>query len=84
MADASGFPLVISVFLTTLIGTPLTVDSSGEHYISLVPAEAGCRASEAECMTNDEFDMDSEISRGPGVEANPYNRGCSTITHCRG
>ncbi|KAE8685194.1 Protein RALF-like 33 [Hibiscus syriacus] len=115
MANASGFPSAISVVLTTLVVTSLTVNSSGEHYLSLVPSEAGCQVSVAECVTNDEFDMGSDISRRvlqttkyisygalhrdsmpcsrrgasyyncqPGAEANPYNRGCSTITHCRG
>ncbi|KAE8708169.1 Protein RALF-like 33 [Hibiscus syriacus] len=63
MANASGFPLVISVVLTKLVVASFTVDSSGEHYLSLVPAEAGCQVSVAECMMYDELDMDSEISR---------------------
>ncbi|XP_022777090.1 rapid alkalinization factor-like [Durio zibethinus] len=116
MANPSGFLLTISLVLATPIIALSTVDASGEHNLSLVPNKSGCQGSMAECMGNDEFNVDSEISsrcmlqttpsisygalekntvpcsrRGvsnencqPRAEANPYNRGCSEITRCRG
>ncbi|GMI76044.1 ralf-like 33 [Hibiscus trionum] len=63
MANASGFHLAISLLLTTLVVASSTVESSGERYLSWVPTEAGCQGSVAECMADDEFDMDFEISR---------------------
>ncbi|XP_022759696.1 protein RALF-like 33 [Durio zibethinus] len=63
MANPSGFLLAVSLVLTTLIIALSTVDASGEHYLSWVPTKSGCHGSLAECMANDEFDMDSEINR---------------------
>ncbi|XVF32746.1 hypothetical protein REPUB_Repub17cG0109900 [Reevesia pubescens] len=63
MANPSGFLLAVSLALTTLIIAFSTVDASVEHHLSWVPTKSGCQGSMAECMTNDEFDMDTEINR---------------------
>lgn len=67
MANVSGFLLAILLVLTTMVMALSTiVDASGEHHLRWVPtkaASAGCQGSMAECMGNDEFDMDSEINR---------------------
>ncbi|XVF21947.1 hypothetical protein REPUB_Repub12eG0133000 [Reevesia pubescens] len=115
MANLSGFLLAVSLVLTALIISLSTIDASGKHHLSWIPTKGGCQGSMAECMANDEFNMDSEISRRilqttqyisygalqrntvpcsqrgvsyyncqPGAQANPYNRGCSAITRCRG
>ncbi|XVF80566.1 hypothetical protein PTKIN_Ptkin15bG0084000 [Pterospermum kingtungense] len=63
MANPSGFLLVVSLVLTALIISLSTVDASVEHHLSWVPTKSGCQGSMAECMANDEFEMDSEISR---------------------
>ncbi|XP_022777091.1 protein RALF-like 33, partial [Durio zibethinus] len=49
--------------LATLIIAFSTLDSCGEHNFSLVPTKSGCQGLMAECMANDEFDMDSNSNR---------------------
>ncbi|XP_022770939.1 rapid alkalinization factor-like [Durio zibethinus] len=63
MANPSGFLLAVSLVLTTLIITLSTVNASGEHHLSWFPTKAGCQGSMADCIANNEFDMDSEINR---------------------
>ncbi|XP_007050868.2 PREDICTED: rapid alkalinization factor [Theobroma cacao] len=64
MSNPSGFLLAVSLVLTTLIISLSTVEAGGDHHlINWVPTKAGCQGSMAECITNDEFDMDSEINR---------------------
>ncbi|KAL4363038.1 hypothetical protein GQ457_04G028730 [Hibiscus cannabinus] len=115
MANPSGFLLAVSLVLVALIIAFSTVDASGEHHLSWIPAKSSCQGSMGECMAEDEFEMDSEINRRvlqttryisygalqrntvpcsqrgasyyncqPGAQANPYSRGCSAITRCRG
>ncbi|KAE8699614.1 Rapid alkalinization factor [Hibiscus syriacus] len=115
MDNPSGFLLAVRLVLITLIVALSTVVASGEHHLSWIPPESGCKGSMAECMAEDEFEMDSGIFRRvlqttlyisygalqrntvpcsqrgasyyncqPGAQANPYSRGCSAITRCRG
>ncbi|KAE8693741.1 Rapid alkalinization factor 23 [Hibiscus syriacus] len=115
MVNSSGFLLAVPLVLVTFIFALLSVDANGEHHLSWIPTESSCKGSMAECMAEDEFEMDSGINRRilqttqyisygalqrntvpcsrrgasyyncqPGAQANPYNRGCSAITRCRG
>ncbi|KAL5713008.1 hypothetical protein ACHQM5_015127 [Ranunculus cassubicifolius] len=118
MATNPSFFLVIcTIFLTTLL--IITVDASGDLNLPWIPtrssSSSSCQGSIAECLEENEFDMDSEINRRilatnsyisygalrrnsvpcnrrgasyynckPGAPANPYRRGCTAITRCRG
>ncbi|KAF5200311.1 Rapid alkalinization factor [Thalictrum thalictroides] len=62
--NLSSFLVIFIVFLiSTLIIS--TVDAFGNHQLGWIPtSRSTCQGSIAECLTdNDEFDMDSEISR---------------------
>lgn len=55
------FPVLL---LSALIISSSTVDASEDHNLNWVPTRAGgCQGTVAECMGNDEFEMDSEINR---------------------
>ncbi|KAK9945556.1 hypothetical protein M0R45_011065 [Rubus argutus] len=64
MANSSPIILLLAFyfffFTTTVI---VNSSNSSNHGLSLVPAKARCQGSIAECMAEEEFDMDSEINR---------------------
>ncbi|KAJ6401075.1 hypothetical protein OIU84_016486 [Salix udensis] len=63
MADSYRF-LFLVLLVSALIISSSTVDASEDHSLNWVPTRTrGCRGTVAECMGNDEFEMDSEISR---------------------
>ncbi|KAF5197709.1 Rapid alkalinization factor [Thalictrum thalictroides] len=62
--NPSSFLVIFTIFIiSTLIIS--TVDAFGNHQLDWIPtSRSTCQGSIAECLTdNDEFDMDSEISR---------------------
>nr|DAD38050.1 TPA_asm: hypothetical protein HUJ06_008691 [Nelumbo nucifera] len=64
MAISHGFLLIIGVFVTAVIISSSAVDASGEHQLGWLPTISTCQGSMGECMdADDEFGMDSEISR---------------------
>ncbi|KAJ8749603.1 hypothetical protein K2173_026252 [Erythroxylum novogranatense] len=104
--------LVLSALIVISFSGVLAI---GDHELSWIPTRASrCHGPAAECMLEDEFEMDSESNRRilattdyisygalqrntvpcskrgasyyncqPGSEANPYNRGCTSISRCR-
>ncbi|MBA0715182.1 hypothetical protein Golax_014100 [Gossypium laxum] len=63
MANPSCFLLPVSLIFVALVIALSTVDASGEHHLGWSSNKSGCQDSMAECMAEDEFDMDSEINR---------------------
>ncbi|KAL6271813.1 hypothetical protein ACE6H2_028724 [Prunus campanulata] len=64
MANSSSiFLFAFYMFTATLIISTWTVHAGGDHRLTWVPGRTRCQGSIAECMADDEFDMDSEINR---------------------
>ncbi|KAL6214861.1 hypothetical protein ACLB2K_014293 [Fragaria x ananassa] len=62
MAKSSSIILFVAfcLFFTAVI---IDASNGSDHRLSFVPAKSRCQGSIAECMAEDEFDMDSEINR---------------------
>ncbi|CAK7348284.1 unnamed protein product [Dovyalis caffra] len=62
MADSYSFLFLLLV--SALIISSSTIAASEDHNLNWVPTRArACQGTVAECMGDDEFEMDSEISR---------------------
>ncbi|KAF9622026.1 hypothetical protein IFM89_029310 [Coptis chinensis] len=63
MATTRSYSMLVMIFITTILLVISTIDASGIHQLSWIPTR--CTGSIAECLSeeNDEFGMDSEISR---------------------
>lgn len=113
------------VMMILILSSSSTVHASGGSHLGWIPTatattRSACKGTIAECMNagglgEEEFDLDSEISRRilatssyisygalqrntvpcskrgtsyyncqAGAQSNPYSRGCSAITRCRG
>ncbi|KAJ4727651.1 Rapid ALkalinization Factor [Melia azedarach] len=59
MARAISLLLIVYLILAALA----VVKATGEQGFSWVPMKARCQGSMAECMAEDEFEMDTEINR---------------------
>lgn len=63
MANSYRYLFLVLLLSALIISSP-TVDASEDHSLNWVPTRArGCQGTVAECMGNDEFEMDSEINR---------------------
>ncbi|KAL6208440.1 hypothetical protein ACLB2K_019389 [Fragaria x ananassa] len=62
MAKSSSIILFLAfcLFFTAVI---IDASNGSDHGLSFVPAKFRCQGSIAECMAEDEYDMDSEINR---------------------
>ncbi|XP_019175309.1 PREDICTED: rapid alkalinization factor-like [Ipomoea nil] len=121
---STGFLAICAIFIiTAVLSSPAAVTASaGAYEIGYFPmampsaSSKICDGSVGECLSDDEFELDSESNRRilayrqryisygalsrnrvpcsrrgasyyncrPGAPANPYRRGCSAITRCRG
>ncbi|KAF8394569.1 hypothetical protein HHK36_020781 [Tetracentron sinense] len=63
MANSSGLVLIFAICITVLIISLSTVDATGDHQLGWIPKRSTCQGSIAECLTGNEFEMDSEINR---------------------
>ncbi|TXG63458.1 hypothetical protein EZV62_010452 [Acer yangbiense] len=56
--------LIVYLFLAALtISSSVVVTTGDNHRFTLDPRKGRCQGSVADCMTDDEFEMDSEINR---------------------
>ncbi|OVA14863.1 Rapid ALkalinization Factor [Macleaya cordata] len=61
--------VIFTIFITTLALSISTVDSTGDHLFGWIPTRSlsssslTCEGSIAECQSDNEFQMDSEINR---------------------
>ncbi|XP_030959838.1 protein RALF-like 33 [Quercus lobata] len=115
--------VVMILILSSSSSSSSTVHASDGSHLGWIPratTRSACKGTIAECMNavglgEEEFDLDSEISRRilatsgyisygalqrntvpcskrgssyyncqAGAQSNPYSRGCSAITRCRG
>ncbi|KAJ4956249.1 hypothetical protein NE237_013032 [Protea cynaroides] len=114
MARSSGLLLFVAVFIAIFFISSSRVDAGGDYQLGWIPTRPACDGSIAECLSGNEFEMDTEINRRilattsyisygalqrntvpcsrrgasyynckAGAQANPYTRGCSSITRCR-
>lgn len=64
MARASGFVLMVCLVLVGLTMSWRSVDASAQQELmSWMGTKGRCKGSIAECMTENEFEMDTEINR---------------------
>ncbi|EEF30515.1 protein RALF-like 33 [Ricinus communis] len=60
---SSIFLFTFYLLLSSLIISTSTVEATIDHKLNWVPKTSRCQGTLADCMQEDEFDMDSEINR---------------------